>query len=187
MTAITKIKNEIQKVLDKERDFSSENAKAQAIALMWCLDIIDKYAEQEPMDHDSVSRGYLLGLANKDGAYGYISAHEIVNAPSLNRQEPSEDAVSRQAVLEILQDYVFEEDEIESVTDECQNNMAESIARDIVQLPSVKPQEPKTGKWEDLHICWICSECNQETHIEYKFCPNCGCRMVEPQESEDEE
>lgn len=31
---------------------------------------------------DNVSRNYLLSLANKDGAYGYVSAHEIINAPS---------------------------------------------------------------------------------------------------------
>lgn len=31
---------------------------------------------------DNVSRDYLLSLANKDGAYGYVSAHEIINAPS---------------------------------------------------------------------------------------------------------
>ena len=49
----------------------------------------------------------------------------------------------------------------------------------------VLEQEPKTGHWIDLHRCWICSECNQETHIEHKFCPNCGAKMVEPQESEE--
>ena len=37
------IRAEIQKVLDAERDFTSENARAQAIALSWCLEIIDKY------------------------------------------------------------------------------------------------------------------------------------------------
>ena len=40
----------------------------------------------------------------------------------------------------------------------------------------------RKGHWEDLHRCWICSECNQETHVEYKFCPNCGAEMVEQQE-----
>lgn len=40
---LEQIRAEIQKVLDAERDFTSENAKAQAIALSWCLEIIDKY------------------------------------------------------------------------------------------------------------------------------------------------
>ena len=37
------IKAEIQKPLEQERFFDTENAKAQAIALRWCLEIIDKY------------------------------------------------------------------------------------------------------------------------------------------------
>lgn len=48
MTTIEKIKAEIRKMLDRERDFTSENAKVQALALFWVLEIIDKYAEQEP-------------------------------------------------------------------------------------------------------------------------------------------
>ena len=60
--------------------------------------------------------------------------------------------------------------------------------------------ETKTGHWigidEEPHEDYECDKCgytistytaNIEPHTEYKFCPNCGCRMVEPQESEDEE
>ena len=43
---IEQIRDEIQKVLDAERDYTSENAKAQAIALSWCLEIIDNYVEE---------------------------------------------------------------------------------------------------------------------------------------------
>ncbi len=50
MTTIDKIKAEIQKVLDAEPD--TENAKAQALALMWCLEIIDKYAKQAKGEPD---------------------------------------------------------------------------------------------------------------------------------------
>jgi len=42
---IEDIKAEIRKVIDQERDFTSDNAKAQAIALNWCLDIIDKHTK----------------------------------------------------------------------------------------------------------------------------------------------
>lgn len=48
MTTIEKIKAEIRKMLDRERDFTSENARVQALALVWVLELIDKYAEQEP-------------------------------------------------------------------------------------------------------------------------------------------
>ena len=61
-------------------------------------------------------------------------------------------------------------------------------------------QEPKTGHWkeythsayhgtnEDGEPIWKpvnvyhCSECNRRTVIKDNFCPNCGARMVEPQE-----
>ena len=46
MTTLERVRAEIQKVLDAERDFTSENAKAQALALSWVLELIDKYAEQ---------------------------------------------------------------------------------------------------------------------------------------------
>jgi len=53
-------------------------------------------------------------------------------------------------------------------------------------------EEQKTGHWiyicnsevNGLKIC-ECSYCHKRTYGSTVFCPNCGCRMVEPQESED--
>ena len=42
---LEQIKTEIQKVMDRERDLSTDNAKAQYIALGWCLELIDKYTK----------------------------------------------------------------------------------------------------------------------------------------------
>lgn len=62
----------------------------------------------------------------------------------------------------------------------------------VERMPSVTPQEPKTGHWEygyafaDGNYC-KCSECKEIIKCIYPmhYCPNCGCRMVEPQKSED--
>lgn len=49
-------------------------------------------------------------------------------------------------------------------------------------------QEPKTGHWISRpHIYGVafCSECGFELKINNtNYCPNCGCCMIEPQESE---
>ena len=43
---LDKIRAEIKRALNAERDFTTESAKAQAIALSWCLEIIDKYRNE---------------------------------------------------------------------------------------------------------------------------------------------
>lgn len=56
-------------------------------------------------------------------------------------------------------------------------------------------QEPKTWHWivetgdreTGYGGCTMCSECSGEGDTEMDYCPNCGAKMVEPQESEDEE
>ena len=54
------------------------------------------------------------------------------------------------------------------------------------ELPSVTPQEPKTGNWNEIpkykDIAWMCSECGRFTTMKHNYCPNCGAKMVEPQE-----
>ena len=48
-----------------------------------------------------------------------------------------------------------------------------------------KPQESKTGHWKTRPFSTFCSECGFELTINNtNYCPNCGCRMIEPQESE---
>ena len=50
-------------------------------------------------------------------------------------------------------------------------------------------QEPKTGHWIKSNIggAKVCSVCNAHMGLSsFKFCPSCGAKMVEPQESEKE-
>lgn len=47
-------------------------------------------------------------------------------------------------------------------------------------------QEPKTGHWirrNAFLVPWKCSECNYESERYDNYCPNCGAKMVKPQES----
>lgn len=54
--------------------------------------------------------------------------------------------------------------------------------------------KPKTGHWKrrivdgGYNADWKCSECGYKVYtdfVNYNFCPNCGAKMVEPQESEE--
>lgn len=78
---------------------------------------------------------------------------------------------------------------------DCGNTYGYKVADEIIGLlPSVTPQEPKTGHWISTETkgvryafwcrykCSLCGGLSDRTN----FCPNCGCRMVEPQESESE-
>lgn len=75
----------------------------------------------------------------------------------------------------------------------------------IESVPSVTPQEPKVGHWKDIYlddrnewIMFFCESCGHQFGLEdrecgwrygdpipWKYCPDCGARMVEPEESED--
>ena len=103
-------------------------------------------------------------------------------------KEPCDDAISRQAVLEIAKQHTLTNDYLA-----------------IQNLPTVRPQEPKTGHWIgdaiqgeiDGQIVkgFTCSQCGaisvfritDEKIINGDLCANCGCSMVEPRESEDKE
>lgn len=56
-------------------------------------------------------------------------------------------------------------------------------------------QEPRRGHWIKVHPLqendegdYMCSECRCGGLVwkPTTYCPNCGCRMVEPQESEEQ-
>jgi len=92
------------------------------------------------------------------------------------------DLISRQAALDIYDDYnvAVENGELEAYR---------KHKNRLLKLPPVKPQS-KTGHWifdEILDKHYYCSECKSMGVDYWDFCPNCGARMVEPQERSDKE
>jgi len=94
------------------------------------------------------------------------------------------DCISRQAVIDLMMQKWGENFSGDDA-------MQESIDA-IRVMPSVTPQEPKTAHWEygyafaDGNYC-KCSECKEIIKCIYPmhYCPNCGAKMVEQQESEE--
>lgn len=114
----------------------------------------------------------------------------------LETQGPCEDCVSRQAVLDALNNHTYSEEFcVEHHIDWSINLGTAHIV--INDLPSVTPQ-PKTGKWIKYCIprCgeqhYRCTSCGYYINFgqwgevytkQFKYCPNCGARM----EAESEE
>ncbi len=101
-------------------------------------------------------------------------------------QEPCEDCISRQAVLDMattIQTDDFSGNEIIEVVD----------VDDIKALLSVTPN-PKTGRWINLEKTkykgivlpfwgrYECSKCGGHGEGTFNYCPNCGARMTESEE-----
>ena len=90
-------------------------------------------------------------------------------------QEPCEDCISREAVLDLAKKGIL-----------VSNGNYKSVCKAINDLPSVKPKE-RTGEWQqDMDGTFLCSECgsgykDQPTLMGkpmFAFCPICGCRMI---------
>jgi hypothetical protein len=148
-----------------------------------------KALEQEPCE-DAIDRSKAIMIAS-----GYCHpanvAKELAKLPSVNPQ-PCEDAISRQAALDC-----FTQTKVKNF------DFILHAREEIKKLPPVNLQEPKTGHWiehpeietstPEYLMFYECSECGDKQCFcksdihKKRFCSNCGCRMFEPQESEDKE
>lgn len=127
---------------------------------------------------------------HREKAQAYMQGYE--DACKKYRQEHCGDAVSRMAINN-LRKYILV------------GGISTVSLIDVNKMPSVNPQKPKTGHWEWVQYDynpkfgnWHCSECRcvvvecvgkeEKGGIPlYKYCPQCGAKMIEPQESEEEE
>ena len=127
----------------------------------------------------------------------------------------SDDCISRQATLDAIDRWCMGEGDegiytiVENLPSVTPKNTVSAEAykqvakeRDIAiqqlnELGYEFGEKIKTGHWiDDMRLGYhvsICSNCNWRGHGDTcliytpKYCPNCGAKMVEPQESEEEE
>jgi hypothetical protein len=103
------------------------------------------------------------------------------------KQKPCDDAISREDVYKVLERNWLNSTVARRIANEFfVNELRESIK----SLPSVQPKV-KTGHWYDKCGNDACSICGEEISDAqtfdgrpFRYCPMCGKRMVEPQESE---
>ena len=158
------------------------------------LEIIDKYAEQEPCDDNRLYIKVYADLEPQEKAeklYQICEEEELLEVyKELGEYceiEPCDDVVSREAVKELIKSGIST-DTYEDI---------ELVCKWVDEMPPVRPQE-QTGHWimsDDGLYRPICDKCGahpwkgyiptvEEATDVFKYCPNCGARMVEPQESE---
>ena len=106
---------------------------------------------------------------------------DIERAVICGAQQPSDDAISRQAVLDVLRTmydtHIVETEDGDEYID------YNDTVYEIEQLPSVNPQ-PKTGHWID-DKCSVCGKGTEDLisssewygNEEPNFCPFCGTKM----------
>ena len=91
------------------------------------------------------------------------------------------DAISRAEVHDLLATWLSDK------LDEKTREVLEVIDGKVEDMSPITPKQ-RTGHWiecEDEVKCF-CSECKEISDYPTKFCPNCGAKMVEPQESEEQ-
>ena len=109
-------------------------------------------------------------------------------------QEPCEDCISRREAIKMFT-YNYNGERIPDY--DCDNwpvQIAIKTVKEMLrELPSVTPQ-PKMGRWID-DKCSICGKGIEDLidspewykNENPRFCPFCGAKMIEPQESENKE
>lgn len=144
-----------------------------------CGEIL-KALEQEPTNEN----------LHREREQAYMQGYE--DASKRFRQEPCEDAISKQEVLEAFEEWINDREDW--------NEHPVRFARSLVSLPSVTPTRKK-GKWvahhdesDDSHTI-DCSCCgytlvrivnrnytakmalNSAKYMTKNYCPNCGAEM----------
>lgn len=99
---------------------------------------------------------------------------------------PCGDTISRQAVLDGLASIAKAK-----AKSDAQKSLMGRVMFFTERLPSVNPQ-PKTGHWivhpKGVYAHLVCDKCLTRAPYDCKtnYCPNCGAKMIEPQESEEQ-
>ena len=103
---------------------------------------------------DLIEREYLLNIARQEEAYGYVSEHEILNAPNAETTGALDDAIQ-----EYIKDgYILAEPKVDAWIDDEEYNT------------------------EYGYYFAHCSECGYQMDVHenrgyHNFCPNCGAKM----------
>ncbi len=176
---------------DNYIDFEGANyAYNMAIeALQRCQEIDNKFANAT--NTDWVRKGY-TDAEVKDICDDARKALQADLARDIN--VTTTDTISRQAILDKIREVCFSKKWREYRINNGSNGTRDYLISFIENMPPVH-QTQKVGKWirtkirvssGDFTNGVRCSACGYVTVVDdFKYCPNCGEKKVEPQESEE--
>ena len=134
---------------------------------------------------DLIEREYLLNIARQDGAYGYVSEHEILNAPTAEPLVTVKAKQNEGLYLDTDEETLLETEYIVVAT--------KGMYKEYIHETDGKPRR---GKWiaiDSDDICYDhykCSNCLCEISVDSKricdvgftiedfdYCLQCGAKM----------
>ena len=112
---------------------------------------------------------------NKGMVFGEDAVHRIEILPSV-QPKPCEDAVSREAVLSMIDTYMNKSVELHYLP------TSDGIKKLISILPSAEPETAKriVGKSRGGMTLWYqCDTCNEPVDAQDNYCRGCGRRLID--------
>ena len=166
-------KEEARNLLNNNRP---KGNNTYSIMLNEALNMAIKALEQEPCEDEYIKVPKKALKYRTKGMVAYnaewLKNHfDIERAVICGAQQPCEDTISRQVVLDIVDGYGESQSNVEDVT--------QDIISDIVALPPVNPQEPKMGHWIEILRGFECDQCHgiDTDALEPPYCKWCGIQM----------
>ena len=155
------------------------------------IKILINYGENNIIARTKVGIAFDMAIKSLETDEAYQLEYERTTKENL---ADAEDCINRDGAIKAL-GYDIKHFEFKSGVSKHMDDIAkllntiyETQVNNIKALPSVTPQEPRKGHWDDIpkykDIAWRCSECEHFTTMKHNYCPNCGAKMIEPQESE---
>lgn len=103
---------------------------------------------------------------------------EVPNLETPCKQEPCDDCVSRETVINTIMPYCSDDDGSTGNLDDLRN-----VLDDIESLPPIQPKREK-GEWIKTQLGTVCNKCyrfpllsKDENEILSNYCPYCGADM----------
>ena len=158
------------------------------------LDVAIKALEQEPYEDEYIKVPKKALKYRTAGMVAYnvewLKDHfDLERAVICGAQQPCDNAVSRQAGIDIIDRWLSCDD-----YNEAERHIMRAMQSVLYDLPPVTPQ-PKIGHWifdDECKEHGHCSRCGYGSvdlvdGDSHNYCRNCGARMVESQERSDKE